>query len=140
MDKELFNKVLKTVTRNMTESEAKAFHLGVSLAQDFMDCGTVTNAVVSAQKTETGVLLSHPQSSEFPHKIDAIKTVRAATGYGLKEAKDLIETVLGCNSTLPWQSQFVPYNYRIEFPTIDSLIWKFATMGLNAKVVTRQVS
>jgi len=52
-----------------------------------MPVGTGTSAPVAEEKTEFTVLLK----SAGPQKINVIKVVRAATGLGLKEAKDLVD-------------------------------------------------
>jgi large subunit ribosomal protein L7/L12 len=66
---------------------------GVTASAPMMMAGPVAAAgaapVAEAEKTEFDVVLT-----DFgPQKINVIKVVRAATGLGLKEAKDLVEGV-----------------------------------------------
>jgi large subunit ribosomal protein L7/L12 len=53
-----------------------------------MGGGPAPTAEVAAPKTEFDVVLE----AIGPNKINVIKVVRAATGLGLKEAKDLVES------------------------------------------------
>lgn len=50
-------------------------------------CGGAAAAVVEEEKTEFDVILTDVGAN----KINVIKEVRAITGLGLKEAKDLVE-------------------------------------------------
>ncbi len=51
------------------------------------NAGTAAPAAPVEEKTEFDVILK----SSGPNKINVIKVVRAATGLGLKEAKDLVD-------------------------------------------------
>ena len=60
---------------------------GVSAAAAVAVAGPAAAAVVVEEKTEFNVILS----AVGDKKIEVIKEVRALTGLGLKEAKDLVE-------------------------------------------------
>ena len=60
---------------------------GVSAAAPMAAAGAVGGAAAAAEQTEFTVMLTAAGES----KINVIKEVRAITGLGLKEAKDLVE-------------------------------------------------
>ena len=61
---------------------------GVSAAAPVMMAGPAAAAPVVEEKTEFTVVLADAGAN----KVNAIKAVRAITGLGLKEAKDLVES------------------------------------------------
>ncbi len=84
-----------TLTEAAELVKALEAKFGVTAAAPVMVAGTApaTNAGTAApaapveEKTEFDVILK----SSGPNKINVIKVVRAATGLGLKEAKDLVD-------------------------------------------------
>ena len=60
---------------------------GVSAAAPVMAAGPAAAAAVVEEQTEFNVILKSPGDK----KVEVIKAVRAITGLGLKEAKDLVE-------------------------------------------------
>ena len=61
---------------------------GVTAAAPVMMAGPAAAAPVGEEKTEFTVILADAGAN----KVNAIKAVRAITGLGLKEAKDLVES------------------------------------------------
>ena len=61
---------------------------GVTAAAPVMMAGPAAAAPVVEEKTEFTVILADAGAN----KVNAIKAVRAITGLGLKEAKDLVES------------------------------------------------
>ena len=62
---------------------------GVSAAAPVMAAGPAAAAAVVEEQTEFNVIMT----SFGANKVNVIKVVRAMTGLGLKEAKDLVEGV-----------------------------------------------
>ncbi|MBQ1372148.1 MAG: 50S ribosomal protein L7/L12 [Oscillospiraceae bacterium] len=60
---------------------------GVSAAAAAVAAGPAAGAAEAEEKTEFDVILKNAGAS----KLNVIKVVRAATGLGLKEAKDLVD-------------------------------------------------
>ncbi|RFM24674.1 MAG: 50S ribosomal protein L7/L12 [Candidatus Thermochlorobacter aerophilum] len=84
-----------TLTEAAELVKALEAKFGVTAAAPVMVAGTAPAASASTaaptapveEKTEFDVILK----SSGPNKINVIKVVRAATGLGLKEAKDLVD-------------------------------------------------
>ncbi|MDI6779219.1 MAG: 50S ribosomal protein L7/L12 [Bacteroidota bacterium] len=89
---ELVEKIEKLTLLEAAElKKALEEKFGVTAAAPMMMAGPMAGAAASAasveEKTEFNVLLV----SSGAQKINVIKVVRAATGLGLKEAKDLVD-------------------------------------------------
>lgn len=98
----------KTFSKAVTQLADKLVELSIKEAQELVDClkevhgiepaaggavmvagpGGAEAAEAAEEQTEFDVILT----SFGDKKIQVIKTVRAATGLGLKEAKDLVES------------------------------------------------
>ncbi len=98
----------KTFSKEVTQLADKLVELSIKEAQELVDClkevhgiepaaggavmvagpGGAEAAEAAEEQTEFDVILT----SFGDKKIQVIKTVRAATGLGLKEAKDLVES------------------------------------------------
>ncbi|MCH7526855.1 MAG: 50S ribosomal protein L7/L12 [Planctomycetes bacterium] len=98
----------KTFSKEVTQLADKLVELSIKEAQELVDClkevhgiepaaggavmvagpGGAEAAEAAEEQTEFDVILV----SYGEKKIQVIKTVRAATGLGLKEAKDLVES------------------------------------------------
>lgn len=98
----------KTFSKGVTQLADKLVELSIKEAQELVDClkevhgiepaaggavmvagpGGAETAEAAEEQTEFDVILT----SFGDKKIQVIKTVRAATGLGLKEAKDLVES------------------------------------------------
>lgn len=98
----------KTFPKGVTQLADKLVELSIKEAQELVDClkevhgiepaaggavmvagpGGAEAAEAAEEQTEFDVILT----SFGDKKIQVIKTVRAATGLGLKEAKDLVES------------------------------------------------
>ena len=70
---------------------------GVSAAAAAVAGPAVAAAAEVEEKTEFDVILKDPGASKLGVKLGVIKVVRAATGLGLKDAKDLVDN---CPKTL----------------------------------------
>ncbi len=87
-DKAKFIEELKAMTVLEVSELVKALEeeFGISAAAPVAAAGPAAAAVVEEQ-TEFNVVLK----AAGPNKINVIKVVRAVTGLGLKEAKDLVD-------------------------------------------------
>ena len=77
----------KTLMEVMELVKAIEEKFGVSAAAPVMAAGPAAAAAVVEEQTEFNVILK----AAGEKKVEVIKTVRAITGLGLKEAKDLVE-------------------------------------------------
>ena len=77
----------KTLLEVMELVKAMEEKFGVSAAAPMMMAGPAAAAAVVEEQTEFTVVLK----SFGEKKVEVIKAVRAITGLGLKEAKDLVE-------------------------------------------------
>ena len=77
----------KTLMEVMELVKAIDDKFGVSAAAPVMAAGPAAAAAVVEEQTEFNVILKSPGDK----KVEVIKAVRAITGLGLKEAKDLTE-------------------------------------------------
>ena len=77
----------KTLLEVMELVKAMEEKFGVSAAAPVMMAGPAAAAAVVEEQTEFSVILK----STGEKKVEVIKAVRAITGLGLKEAKDLVE-------------------------------------------------
>jgi len=77
----------KTLLEVMELVKAMEEKFGVSAAAPMMMAGPATAAAAVEEQTEFTVVLK----ATGEKKVEVIKAVRAITGLGLKEAKDLVE-------------------------------------------------
>ena len=77
-----------TLLQVMELVKAAEEKFGVSAAAPVMMAGPAAAAAVVEEQTEFTVVLAEAGAN----KVNAIKAVRAITGLGLKEAKDLVES------------------------------------------------
>ena len=77
----------KTLMEVMELVKAIEEKFGVSAAAPVMAAGPAAAAAVVEEQTEFNVILK----AAGEKKVEVIKAVRAITGLGLKEAKDLVE-------------------------------------------------
>ncbi len=77
----------KTLMEVMELVKAIEDKFGVSAAAPVMAAGPAAAAAVVEEQTEFNVILK----AAGEKKVEVIKAVRAITGLGLKEAKDLVE-------------------------------------------------
>jgi large subunit ribosomal protein L7/L12 len=77
-----------TLLQVMELVKAAEEKFGVSAAAPVMMAGPAAAAAVVEEQTEFTVVLAEIGAN----KVNAIKAVRAITGLGLKEAKDLVES------------------------------------------------